>query len=61
MTGLFKVCYFDPKRARSNVHAVRVVASNAEDAIRKASLLAYERLLERLGRDPYSLPYCWSY
>ena len=49
MTGLFKVCYFDPKRARSNVHAVRVVASNAEDAIRKAErqkLMKYYRVEE---------------
>ena len=43
------------------------MAKNGEDAMRfpktihKAALLAYERLLERLGRDPYSLPYQWSY
>ena len=49
MQGLFKVGYFDPKRGASNQHAVRVIAANAEDAIRKADrqkLMKYYRVEE---------------
>lgn len=36
MEGLFKVVYFDPRLQASNMQAVRVIAENAMQAIRKA-------------------------
>lgn len=44
MTGIFKVTYFDPRERAVNMHAVTVIAANAEEAIRKANKL---KLLKR--------------
>ena len=60
MTGLFRVHYFDAKRGYSNMEAFSVLASNAEEAIKKADglkTMAYYRVeaVELIGWSDYAM------